>query len=155
MAINIRQKGAGGEQEVALELNAIIFGVYMELGMAVPTKPIVQRNQNQTAVGGRDLIGTFGLAIEVKRQEDLSINSWWAQCIASAKEIGETPVLLFRQNGKKWRCIMEVQVQIGESVMITRGEIAFADFKVVFRRLVLQSFSGVKVVHVDHPTLFA
>lgn len=155
MSINIRQKGATAEQDIALELNAIICGVHMELGIPVPAKPIVQRNQMQSAVGGKDLVGTFGLAIEVKRQESLSIGSWWAQCTTSAKDLGEVPVLLFRQNKQKWRCIMQVQIPITDgSYVQSKAEISFEDFKLVFKRLVLRQYSAGKAPQVDHPTLF-
>lgn len=72
----------------------------------------VQRNQNQSAVGGQDLVHTLGLAIEVKRQEQLSINTWWDQCVASAAKLSEHPVLLYRQNGKKWRCVTLSYVEL-------------------------------------------
>lgn len=107
----------------------------------MPDKPIVQRNQNQSAVGGCDLTGTYGLAIEVKRQETLSINTWWAQCLKSAKELGEHPVLLFRQNAKpgqrtKWRCITFVEVRLPAAhlpPLQVRAEMEYDDFKKWFR----------------------
>lgn len=139
MAINIRQKGAGGEQEIATELNLIINMVRMQLGIPVPGTPTVQRNQNQSAVGGKDLIGTYGLAIEVKRQEALSIGSWWAQCVKSAEDLNEIPVLLFRQNKQKWRCVIFVDVPLPapqgtvyKSARM-RAEISYDDFKTWFR----------------------
>lgn len=141
--INIRTKGANGEREIADELNAIIYYIYKRLGLDYPTKPPVQRNQNQTAVGGCDLTGTFNLAIEVKRQELLSINTWWKQCVTSAHQCGRHPVLLFRQNAKpgqrtKWRCITHAEV-IGYSAQsvpkIVRAELDYDDFLAWFRQL--------------------
>lgn len=106
------------------------------MNIPFPTTPIVQRNQNQSAVGGKDLIGTFGLAIEVKRQEALSINTWWNQCVASAKALDEIPVLLFRQNKGKWRCILETQVKLAsDTSVVLRSEISYDDFKSLFRIL--------------------
>jgi hypothetical protein len=64
---------------------------------------IIQRNQNQSAVGGCDLSNVFGLSIEVKRQEQLALGSWWAQCLAAAERNNELPVLIWRQNHKPWR----------------------------------------------------
>lgn len=109
MGINIRQKGQGGEREVAQVLNPIVLRLLAKHGREVPPvdKPPVQRNQNQSAVGGSDLTGTFGLAIEIKRQEALSVNTWWAQCTKQARNNGEVPVLLYRQNGKKWRVVLQ------------------------------------------------
>ena len=107
MGINIRQKGAEGEREVVRLLNGIIAQVMMELGYSLAEignqLQDVQRNQNQSAVGGCDLSNTFGIAIEVKRQEQLSVNSWWAQCKASADKLNELPLLIYRQNRKPWR----------------------------------------------------
>jgi hypothetical protein len=112
MGINIRQKGQGGEREVADAMNSIVNDVYQKYGRPLPEKPVVQRNQNQSAVGGSDLKNPFRVAIEIKRQETLSINTWWTQCCKSAKECNETPVLIFRQNGKKWRVIMNAEIPI-------------------------------------------
>lgn len=105
--VNIRDKGQRGEREVAQMLNAIIHDVCRALGMtdeqcnrALTT---VQRNQNQSAVGGNDLTNCFGLSIEIKRQEQLAINTWWRQCVAAAARNGELPVLMWKQNRKPWR----------------------------------------------------
>jgi hypothetical protein len=145
-SINGRTKGITGEQEVARDLNAIVDDCLQELGMPRqdPCKPRIQRNQNQTAVGGCDLTGTFDLAIEVKRQEQLAINSWWAQCCASATSLRHTPVLLFRQNtpagGRKaWRVITLVDVAIpGCEALQCRAEISYDDFRRWFRAWALE-----------------
>lgn len=162
--INIRDKGANGEREIADDLNFIVNCIYKELGLDFPTKPVVQRNQNQTAVGGKDLVGTFGLAIEVKRQEQLAINTWWKQCAASALEAGEKPVLLFRQNGKKgtllgrWRCITLVDLPIpsdSHAYMTVRAEIEYETFKSWFRTWVQRKIAETPPSdNLVHPTLF-
>lgn len=105
MGINIRQKGQNGEREVQQALEEIVRRVLVHCGQAVPEKAIVQRNQNQSAVGGSDLSNTFGLSIEIKRQEQLAINTWWKQCVTSAEESKEFPVLLYRQSRKPWKCV--------------------------------------------------
>lgn len=136
MAINIRVKGANGERQIADDLNLIINMVRLELGIPVPGTPTVQRNQQQSAVGGCDLVGTFGLAIEVKRQESLSVGSWWAQCVKSAETLNETPVLLYRQNNGKWHCVMYARVEFRGAVnlhMLVRAEIGYDAFKDYFR----------------------
>lgn len=142
MGINIRQKGAGAEREIADELNLIINVVRMQLGMQVMAKPQVQRNQNQTAVGGCDLVGTYNYAIEVKRQEALSINTWWKQCCVSAEELGMTPVLLFRQSKQKWRVLLYANVpsSSGQTHHKVRAEISWDDFKAMFREAVTEDF---------------
>lgn len=105
--INVVNKGKAGEREVATLLNGIVVEVMT--AMAYPADAIeaatktVQRNQNQTAVGGCDLTNVFGMAVEVKRQENLSIGTWWKQCTAAAERNNELPVLIYRQNRKPWR----------------------------------------------------
>lgn len=107
MGINIRQKGAEGEREIIRMLTPIVKEVMTALEF--PAEKIeaaeksIQRNQNQSAVGGCDLSNVFGMAIEVKRQEQLAIGTWWQQCVAAAKRNDEIPVLMFRQNRKPWR----------------------------------------------------
>jgi hypothetical protein len=136
--INIRQKGFDAERDIANDLNIIVHLVHNELGLPPPLKPVIQRNQLQSAVGGKDLVGTFGLAIEVKRQEALSINTWWAQCVKSAHELNEVPVLLFRQNKQKWRCILDTDLAFINSSksLRVRSEISYEDFKAWFKVLV-------------------
>ena len=112
MSINIRQKGQEGEREIQQALEPIIRKVMSEGGYPLPEKAIVQRNQNQSAVGGSDLSNTFGMCIEVKRQEQLSINTWWKQCTKAATENNEHPVLLYRQSGKRWRCVTLVWLHL-------------------------------------------
>ncbi len=105
--VNIRDKGQRGEREVAQMLNSIIFDVCQSLNMTEDecqrAMTTVQRNQNQTAVGGNDLTNCFGLSIEVKRQEALAVNTWWAQCLAAAQRNRELPVLMWKQNRRPWR----------------------------------------------------
>lgn len=106
MTIDVRAKGANGEREVADMLNAIVVEVMT--AMAYPAEEVakaartIQRNQNQSAVGGCDLSNVFGLAVEVKRQENLAVPQWWRQCVAAAERNNELPVLMYRQNRKAW-----------------------------------------------------
>jgi len=122
MGINIRAKGAEGEREVYKALNPIAQRVMQRLGF--PAEQVaaaancIQRNQNQSAVGGNDLSNTFGLSIEVKRQEQLSVNTWWQQCTAAAVRNNEHPVLLYRQNGKKWRCVTLVWLSLPDQKQV-------------------------------------
>lgn len=109
MTLNARTKGQTGEREVVHLLNKTIERV-LELNSFDPkameyARNCIQRNQNQSAVGGKDLVGVFGLAIEVKRCETLSIDAWWQQCLQQAKRENEVPVLLYRKNHQPWRCV--------------------------------------------------
>lgn len=127
MAINIRQKGATGERQVADALNLIANRVLSKHGRPLPLKPLVQRNQNQSAVGGSDLTNPFGLCIEVKRQENLSINTWWKQCLQAKLEFGGLPILIFKQNREKWRVIMMLHCPIVDAPY--RAEMNWEDFQ--------------------------
>ena len=113
MGINIRAKGQNGEREIATALNGVIMLVLQQQGFSEEAiqkaSDSVQRNQNQSAVGGNDLSNTFGLSIEIKRQEQLSINTWWKQCTQAAERNNEWPVLLYRQNHGKWQCVTYVR----------------------------------------------
>ena len=147
MAINIRQKGAEGEREIARELNRIIQSVLDYHGLDDPDVPVIQRNQNQTAVGGNDLSNVFGLGIEVKRQENLCVNVWWKQCINAAERNGEFPVLLYRQNRKAWRCVLLTQLMLPpagslSAVQYTRAEISWDDFQIWFREWVSRKIAA-------------
>ena len=144
MSINIRQKGAEGEREIYRLLNPAIQHVMTQLGY--PQDQIdkaatcVQRNQNQTAVGGNDLVGTFGLSIEVKRQEALSVNTWWKQCVDAAARNNEQPVLMYRQNGKKWRVVtysyLPLPVAQGSALHQVRSEFSMDEFLEYFKVVV-------------------
>ncbi len=137
--INIRNKGANGEREVATWMNEIIERVCREEGVPAPVKPIIQRNQNQSAVGGSDLTNPFGFAIEIKRQETLAVNTWWNQCVTAAREFGGTPVVIYRQNGKrKWNVVLYTFAPVwgSHSYVQTRSEISQEDFMKLFEMTV-------------------
>lgn len=139
--VNIRQKGQGAEREIAKVLNSIIVECLREADLPIPAKDIVQRNQNQSAVGGNDLSNCFGLSIEVKRQEQLAINTWWNQTLEAAQQNDETPVLVFKQSRKAWRVILMVWLPVPASggswsAKSARAEIDWATFQEWFREWV-------------------
>lgn len=147
MGINIRQKGASGEREICDVLNTIIQEVMRELSFTAEeiaaASRTVQRNQNQSAVGGNDLTNTFGMSIEVKRQEQLAINAWWKQTIAAADRNKDQPVLLYRQNGKKWRCVTIAYLELPNAKFTKlRVEMEFEDFKSWFHGCVREKLSA-------------
>lgn len=132
---NIRVKGATGEREVADALNYRASLAFTALGLPFSwSDDGAQRNQLQTAVGGCDLTNTWGLAIEIKRQETLSVNTWWAQCVASAERAKQEPVLIYRQSRQPWRVVMYTWIQqpladaLSEPWKKVRSEISWDDF---------------------------
>lgn len=141
MSINIRQKGQQGEREVCDMLNYIIFKVMEEMGypkdQCLKAMSCVQRNQNQSAVGGNDLTNTFGLSIEIKRQEQLSVGTWWRQCKAAAERNNEMPVLMYRQNRKAWNVMTLVWLSLPDGKQIQAvAEFDIEQFKNWFREWV-------------------
>ena len=120
MGINIRQKGAEGERQVMKIMNDIVQEVRVVNGLEkhVTMDLPFQRNQNQSAVGGDDLTNPFGLSIEVKRQEALSINSWWKQCVKSALRTQGLAILIFRQSHQKWRIMLPGTIPISRNIVV-------------------------------------
>jgi hypothetical protein len=92
--MNVRQKGANGELEAAKWLHK-----WLRL------KEIPQRNLEQVRSGGHDLTGTAPFFIEVKRCQTIQKTKWWIQAQTSTPE-GGCPVVMFRQNKKKWKFLL-------------------------------------------------
>ena len=143
MTINVRTKGQQGEREIQAILNKIVATVRAEQGKEPLAKidELFQRNQNQSAVGGSDLSCPFPLEIEIKRQEQLSINTWWKQCVSSAERTKGYPILIFRQSRKPWRVIMYADLPINAPssqdyacLSKCRVEITMDTFKEWFRQ---------------------
>lgn len=105
--IHVVNKGKTGEREVKDAMNYCVYLAMKELGYpneeCLKGISSIQRNQIQTAIGGSDLINCYGLSVEVKRQETLSVGAWWKQCQESALKDNAIPVLCYRQNKKPWR----------------------------------------------------
>lgn len=107
--VHALNKGKNGEREVVNMLQPYVNKIYSGLGMEPPD---LLRNQMQSAVGGYDIVGLPWLALEVKRQETLCLNAWWAQ-VTKATKPGQTPVVIFRQNRQKWQVLMPAWVHTG------------------------------------------
>lgn len=107
--IDVKTKGSTGEREIATLLNVCVRKCRVSAGLPPFKKEDepFQRNQNQSAVGGDDLTNPFKLSIEVKRQERLALPQWWKQTVESAKRTDGVPILIYRQNNKQWKVIME------------------------------------------------
>lgn len=146
MGIDIRAKGQNGEREVCDILNYIVYQAMKDCqfpeDQCLKGLTSVQRNQNQSAVGGNDLTNTFGLSIEIKRQEALAVNAWWQQCVAAADRNGEVPVLMYRQNRKPWHVVTYAWIQLPDGKqMQSRVEFDIDSFKAWFRQWVLAKIS--------------
>ncbi|MCK5613717.1 hypothetical protein KAR91_68265 [Candidatus Pacearchaeota archaeon] len=124
-----KQKGKRGEREVVKIIQPIVDEVYGSFGMEPPQ---IFRNQNQSFQGGYDLDGLDWLAIEVKRQETLSIKKWWEQTLEQADK-GQDPVLIYRQSRKKWRVMMYGWLDCGVSGIMVPVDIGLAEFESYLR----------------------
>jgi hypothetical protein len=63
---------------------------------------IIQRNALQAHLGGEDLTGLEGFAVEVKFCEELKLESWWAQALRQAERKNAVPVLIYRSSFEDW-----------------------------------------------------
>lgn len=90
--VNAKQKGKRGERELATFLQGIIVShnLYVNDVFVDP-----QAN-------GADLISIPGLAMEVKRQENITIGPWWRQAVRQVIHNNRIPVLAYRQNRRPW-----------------------------------------------------
>lgn len=111
-------------------MNSVHDAVLKNHGLPLREKPVFQRNQNQSAVGGSDVSNPFALSIEVKRQEQLAVNTWWNQCLAAAAVHSEIPVLVYRRNSQKWAVILygEIPLPDGTAGARVRCEISMDSF---------------------------
>lgn len=116
-----RNKGQRGEREAAALLQPIVNEVYVEAGFA---PPLFKRNLMQTREGGYDIVGLDWLALEIKRQETLSISTWWKQTLKQAGE-EQTPVLMYRKNHAKWRVMLLLETTVGLTIPV---DITLSDF---------------------------
>ncbi len=104
-----RRKGQTGERELFALLSA-------ELGL------VVRRNVDQARQGGADGLDIPGWAIEVKRQEVLSIASWWAQAQRQADTLNRRPILFYRVSRKPWRAVLDLH-DVAPDTFPMRGDL--------------------------------
>lgn len=102
--INSRAKGASAERELIKELSQ-----YLGDDLVAPLK----RNLEQTRVGGHDIVGLDGWALEVKRYRQIresDIARFWEQAVEQAERIGVNPVLAYREDFRSWRVVIHLSV---------------------------------------------
>lgn len=132
-----REKGRRGEREIIDLLQPAVDDVCDAVGQP---RFQLRRNQDQRfAAKQYDVIGLPWLAIEVKRQENLSgIGSWWRQLKAATRD-KQVPVLFYRQSHRPWRVRMNVltAVVIGGPYVRMTVDISIDSFLVWFRQKLL------------------
>lgn len=129
MTINKQVKGKAGEREIKDAFIDCMRKQEIETGRTGVSEN-VKRNTLQSDRGGDDIVGIPLLSIEVKRQEALSINTWWKQCLDNALKQKAQPVLIYRQNRKAWRVVTYVVLQqpMYANMSWVRAEMTFDDF---------------------------
>ena len=96
--VNSRNKGANGEREAAKWLAS-------KFNLA----ELPERNLEQVRKGGHDLVGFPPFCFEVKRQEQLELRKWWVQAVNASTQEYNVPVVLYRQNRKKWKFLISAR----------------------------------------------
>jgi hypothetical protein len=132
MPVNGRNKGASAEREFVKILQ-------QEVDVSLPAGHGLKfmRNLEQVRGGGFDIVGLSWLALEIKRQENLSLNSWWEQCERQAE--GRVPVLAYRQNNRPWRVRMPIHIYTNRTLV----DMSLEDFLDVFRSMLADPEYGV------------
>lgn len=106
-----RDKGKRGEREVINQLQEILDRVRTRRGLP---RMLLERNLLQAHLGGCDMFGLEWLALEVKRQEYISVEPWWRQTVEQAGP-KQTPVLVWRASHQPWRVRLRGVIQIFEA----------------------------------------
>ncbi len=99
MGTSSQRKGSIGELEFMKELQK-----------RLPWTTLTRNTYEQRVVGGVDILGLPGFAIEVKRYGRSSTGwyqaAWWTQCVTTAMELGAIPLLGYRFNNAPWRVVI-------------------------------------------------
>jgi Holliday junction resolvase len=97
-----RDKGKVGERELAALLTEL-------------TGHDVRRRVRQHE-GDSDLEGLPGWSVECKRYRSAApadVSRWWAQAAAQASREGTWPVLFYRLDKHRWRCVWPADLHTG------------------------------------------
>lgn len=110
----MRDKGQRGEREVVKILQEVVDRVRL-LFHAEPL--VLQRNTLQSHLGGCDLHGLDGFAVEVKFVEQDAVNTWWRQTVRQAEQLSKpdrephVPILFYRGTRQPWTVKFRMYVQ--------------------------------------------
>ena len=104
-----RNKGAAAERELFALLSD-------ELGF------VVKRNIAQTRGGGADCVEIPGIAVEVKRREQMAVPSWWRQACEQAEKTNCLPILFYRRSRQPWQCVIPAHQDNWEKKLVQWGD---------------------------------
>lgn len=133
-------KGKRGEREIVKALQPIVDKVYTDYPQ-LGAPPNLQRNTLQSDRGGFDLVGLDWLAPEVKFQETMALNSWWAQTARQANS-KQTPVLFYRRSRVAWRVQLKMFLPLGDRRFFCRADVSLDDFLLYFEHRLRQELDG-------------
>lgn len=136
--LHSRNKGKKGEREVVGILQPTVDDVYRSCGLL---PPVLQRNQNQSHLGGCDIIGLDWLAVEVKLDKSLAVDTWWEQTLRQCGQ-QQSPVLFFRRDNVKWRVRSFVTMQSGGVWLTMPAVLSVEDWMRWFRARLLDEIAG-------------
>lgn len=97
-----QNKGKRGEREVIGLLQPVVTQVYAQFGYEGDDIPQLQRNTLQSDRGGCDVHGLDWMALEIKRDESMSLSAMWAQAVRQAG-MKKHPILFYRRNNMPWK----------------------------------------------------
>lgn len=137
-----RNKGSRGEREVLALLQPVVNDVCKAKGHP---QFVIRRNADQRyAAKQYDLIGVPWIALEVKRQETLSVGSWWQQTLRATDE-NQVPVLAYRQNYQSWTFRVRVPVRVNEKHIRMTVEMEEREFLAWFRLMLGEFLHDVRI----------
>lgn len=84
----------------------------------IPELSGVHRNYDQSALGGADLVGLPGIAVEIKRYAKGNVYrmDWWIQACRSANQCDLVPTLAYRFDRTPWTCVVPLEWMAGDPV---------------------------------------
>ncbi len=118
-----RDKGMRAERAIIGLLQPCVDRAYV--GSRVAPAPTLERNLEQSRAGGCDIIGLPWIAIEVKHQETLKINTWWLQTVSQARKNNAIPCLIYKQNRVPYKVMIELEIIKNVIVPVTLELIPF------------------------------
>ncbi len=119
--INPKQKGKSGEDEAC---SWISENIYLK-------QRTITRNYNQMYIGA-DIVD-YPLIYEVKRREALALDHWWGQIYKVKERLllhnkQTIPVVMFRQNRRRWEFLISAEVIGGTGGWIRLNEVRFKEW---------------------------
>jgi len=128
----VRGKGHSGERDICDLLTKA-------LGLKEP----LSRNIDQVKFGGADIIGLRPWAIEVKRQEQVTLVPFWRQARSQVTKRNPIPVVVYRKNHQPWRVMIPFVAVAKKKLVVDSKEYITLEWD-VFLQYVKSVYRGSK-----------